>query len=102
MIVVGDEDGESGQTLASTIRQCGYRVSAIALMENVAWRRGTTLRDCSTELDVPFTEVKLEQFDDPYQVPRVLKAILDAPRLPGARQYGFVQRVMSVPILTRS
>ncbi len=100
VIVVGDEAGETGRNLAAAFARCDYRVSAMALMLNVAFTRGHTVQDCAREMNIPFSEVKIEQFDDPYQVPRVLKALLDAPRAAGPRQYGLVERVMKTPILT--
>jgi hypothetical protein len=48
---------------------------------------------------VPFSEVNVDQFADPYQVPRVLKALLDAPTAAGASQSGWVERVMRTPLL---
>ena len=100
LIAVGDEWGESGNDFARSIRNCGYRVDAMALMVNVSWNRGNTMRDCARELMVPFSEVTIEQFDDPYQVTRVLQALLEAPRLPGSNTFGLVERVMSTPLLS--
>jgi hypothetical protein len=49
---------------------------------------------------VPFSEVDVAHFEDPYQVPRVLKALLDAPVASGAAaQHGWVERVMKTPLL---
>ena len=42
--------------------------------------------------------VTIEQLDDPYQIPRVLSALLDAPRL-GTPTFGLVERVMSTELL---
>jgi hypothetical protein len=100
MIVVGDEAGESGSQFARAIRDFGYAPAAVALLVNVSISRGSTVRDCARELGVPFSEVKIEQFDDPYQVPRVLRALLDAPRIGGGLQSGLVERVMKTPLLT--
>lgn len=58
------------------------------------------MRECARELRIPFSEVQIEQFDDPYQVPRVLRALLDAPRLSGGLTSGLVERVMNTPLLT--
>lgn len=100
VIAVGDEWGEAGREFARSFRHCGYNVDAMALMVNVSWTRGSTVRDCARELMVPYSEVTIEQFDDPYQVPRVLQALLDAPRQAGARSFGLVERVMSTPLLS--
>ena len=101
VIVVGDEWGEHGEVFARQFKSSGYQVAAMALMINVSYQRGTTVRECAQTLGVPFSEVSVDQFDDPYQVPRVLKALLDAPRLPGpAATFGLVERVMKTPLLT--
>jgi hypothetical protein len=99
VIVVGDEAGEAGDQFARAFRECGYTVSALALLVSVAQARGNTVRSCAGLLRVPFSEVKVEQFDDPYQVPRVLGALLEAPTAPGASQSGWVERVMRTPLL---
>jgi hypothetical protein len=75
VIVVGDEAGERGDELANAFR-------------------------CADTLRIPFSEVRIDQFEDPYQVTRVLKALLDAPRVSGTRQAGLVERVMNTPLLT--
>ena len=100
VIVVGDEAGEPGRDLARAFRDAGYLPAAIALIVSVAYTRGTTVQDCARELDVPFSQVTVDQFDDPYQVPRVLQALLEAPRFAGAQQWGLVERVMETPLLT--
>ncbi len=100
VIVVGDEAGESGERLARLFKQLEYKVDAMALIVNVASVRGETVRQCARIMSVPFSEVAIEQFEDPYQVPRVLSALLDAPRIGGGVQSGLVERVMSTPLLT--
>jgi len=100
VIVVGDEAGESGVVLARAFRDNGLTVAAMALMVNVAYARGTTVRECAEQLGVPFSEVTIDQLADPYQVPRVLKALLDAPRLGGGVTSGLVERVMATELLT--
>ncbi len=99
VIVVGDEAGEAGQNFAQAFVDCGYAPSAFALLVNVAVTRGRTVQDAARAADAPFSQVTLEQFDDPYQVPRVLTALLDAPRDAPKKQFGLVERVMSTPLL---
>ncbi|MCK8502334.1 vWA domain-containing protein [Myxococcus fulvus] len=99
VIVVGDEAGEAGDQFARAFRDVGFPVTAMALLVSVAGGRGNTVRTCASHLRVPFSEVNVDQFADPYQVPRVLKALLDAPTLPGASQSGWVERVMRTPLL---
>ncbi len=104
VIVVGDEAGEAGDQFARVFRECGYDVAAMATLVSVAAQgaRGNSVRSCAGQLKVPFSEVQVESFDDPYQVPRVLKALLDAPVAAGAGaapQQGWVDRVMKTPLL---
>ncbi|MBN1206445.1 MAG: VWA domain-containing protein, partial [Myxococcaceae bacterium] len=99
VIVVGDEAGEAGDQFARAFRECGYTVAALALLVSVASARGNTVRSCASQLRVPFSDVSVDQFADPYQVPRVLKALLDAPTAVGASQSGWVERVMRTPLL---
>ncbi|WP_375771555.1 VWA domain-containing protein [Archangium gephyra] len=100
-IVVGDEAGEAGDQFARAFRECGYSVAAMAMLVSVASaaNRGNTVRTCAGQLKVPFSEVAVDQFEDPYQVPRVLKALMDAPTAVGASQSGWVERVMRTPLL---
>lgn len=101
VMVVGDEAGESGEQLARAFQALDYRPSALALLVSVAHGRGSTVRVCSRTLGVPFSEVQVTTFDDPYQVPRVLAALLEAPVAAGvaAPQSGWVERVMKTPLL---
>jgi len=78
VIVVGDEAGEPGTQLAQTFQQLGYRADAMALLL-ASPHRGSTVRDCAKALRVPYSEVSIDQFDDPYHVTRVLRALLEAP-----------------------
>jgi hypothetical protein len=104
VIVVGDEAGESGSGFAGAFREYGYRPSALALIVNVdnGWQRGSTVRDASADLGVPFSEVEVRQFDDPYQVTRVLKTLLDAPvadRSAPAGPSPWLDKVLATPLL---
>ncbi len=105
VIVVGDEAGEAGDQFARVFRECGYDVAAMALLVSVAGNaaRGQSVRSCAGQLRVPFSEVDVTHFDDPYQVPRVLKALLDAPVAAGpaaaGAQHGWVEKVMKTPLL---
>lgn len=103
VIVVGDEAGERGESLAQTFRDLGYKIDAMALLLSARYR-GETVRTCSRELSVPFSEIKADQFDDPYHVPRVLKAMLEAPvaTVGGSMTSGLVEKVMATPLLTLS
>jgi hypothetical protein len=101
VIVVGDEAGETGDQFARVFAECGYVVSALALMVSVQNVRGRSVKDAAGHLKVPFSEVNVESFNDPYQVPRVLKALLEAPVPVGSAgsTSGWVEKVMKTPLL---
>ena len=104
VIVVGDEAGETGRAFAQAFRDYGYGPAALALVVNVdrpSWR-GSTVRDAAVELAVPYSEVAVEQFEDPYQVTRVLKTLLDAPvRMGAAPRSGWLDKVLATPLLVK-
>jgi hypothetical protein len=102
VIVVGDEAGEGGENLARAFQQAGYRVDALALIVNVAAARGHTVRRCAGVMQVPFSEVAVDQFEDPYQVPRVLRTLLEAP-VPsgGLTRSRWLEKVMATPLLEK-
>ena len=105
VIVAGDEAGEEGGLLADTFRELrlpGGRAGA-----DLCRGRAAAAPRCApapSALGVSFTEVDVEQFDDPYQVPRVLQALLEAPvptGFPGATvpRISWVDKVMQTPLL---
>jgi hypothetical protein len=98
VIVVGDEAGEQGAQFAGVFRTLGYNVSAMAMII-AGTRGGTTVRDCARTLGVPFSEVTAAQFDDPYHVTRVLRALLEAPVSAGVPTPGLVEKVMTTKLL---
>ncbi len=106
VIVVGDEAGESGKSFADAFVRYGYKPDAIALLLSVAnaAQRGSTVQGCASELSLPFSMVDVEQFDDPYQVTRVLTALLEAPVATGhaMRTSAWVEKVMRTKLLTAS
>jgi hypothetical protein len=104
VIVAGDEAGEQGQAFADTFRQHGYTPHALAFIDcsNQSWGRGQTVRGCAAALRLPFAEVTVDQFDDPYQVTRVLKTILEAPAASGFGQTAWVEKVMKIPLLEKA
>ena len=102
VIVVGDEAGEDGAQLARAFREMGYEVAALAILVSVSGTRGRTVQETARALGVPYSEVQIDQFDDPYNVPRVLRTLLEAPKLgPGtlAIQTGWLEKVLRTPIL---
>ncbi|HSO36823.1 MAG TPA: vWA domain-containing protein [Labilithrix sp.] len=101
VIVVGDEAGEDGKQLARAFGEYGYEVAALAVMVNVSGVRGRTVQECAQTLGIPFSEVQIDQFEDPYQVPRVLRALLEAPKLGSVAgaQIAWLERVLATPLL---
>jgi len=97
VIVVGDAQGERGAQLAEVFRSLGYTVAAMAFLQ--AGGTGSTVRDCARELGVPYSEINVAQFDDPYHVPRVLRALLEAPVAKGIVMPGLVEKVMATKLL---
>ena len=98
VIVVGDDAGESGATFAGTFTSLGYKPDAMALM--LAGKQGgTSVKDCARAMGVPYSEIKVELFDDPYHVPRVLAALMEAPVAAGVPTPGLVERVMATKLL---
>jgi hypothetical protein len=100
VVVVGDEAGEAGTTFAETLRTCGFTPSAMALMVNVSTSRGMTVRDAARALGIGLSEITIDQFEDPYQVPRVVATLLEARGVPGAPTSTWVEQVMATPLLT--
>ncbi len=98
VIIVGDEAGESGETFGRSFAAAGYRPDAIAFIV-ASPSRGHTVRDCAKFLKVPYSEVTVDQFDDPYHVTRVLRAILEAPIAVAAHVPGLVEKVMATKLL---
>ncbi len=102
VIVIGDEAGESGKSFGEAFARYGYKPDAMAMLLSVNQpnQRGTTVVSCAAELGLPFSLVEVAQFDDPYQVTRVLGALLEAPIATGTRTSGWVEKVMRTKLLT--
>ena len=99
LIAVGDEQGEPGAYFANSMTANGYVPDAIALIVSTAGHRGHTVHDAAIELMVPYSEVTVDQFDDPYQVTRVLATLMEAPVARGVVPW--LERVLATPILTK-
>jgi hypothetical protein len=101
VIVIGDEAGESGKSLADAFGRYGYKPDALALLLSVsqANQRGATVTQCALEMTLPFSMVEVAQFDDPYQVTRVLTALMEAPIATGSRTSGWVEKVMRTKLI---
>ena len=76
-------------------------MAALGLIVSVAHGRGQTVRQCAQAMALPFVEVDVKQFDDPYQVPRVLKAMLEAPTPTGfmGERSKWLEKVLKTPLL---
>jgi hypothetical protein len=105
VIVAGDEAGEDGAQLARVFTDLGYPVAGLAMIVSQAHGRGTTVRACAAAMKLPFTEVDVTQLDDPYQVPRALRGLLEAPVPTGfapaatTPRVSWVDKVMKTPLL---
>jgi hypothetical protein len=105
VIVVGDEDGEDAAKFANAFVEMGYKPAAMGMIVSVRTRRGNTVKNAAGILQVPFSEVQVAEFDDPYQVPRVLRAMLDAPTPAGTAvinskpRTSWVEKIMATPLL---
>jgi hypothetical protein len=99
LFAVGDEAGEAGEAFAATLQSCEYRPSAIAHIVNVApgSSRGSTVRRAAEVLGLPYTEVKVEQFTDVYQVQRTLTAVLEAQ--PYRERASLIEKIMQTDLL---
>jgi hypothetical protein len=99
LFAVGDELGEPGSQFAKNLKAWGYVPSAIAHIVNVGpeYGRGTTLRSAAEILGVPYTEVKVEQLTDVYQVQRTLKAVLEAQ--PFREKCSIIEKIMQTELL---
>lgn len=106
VIVVGDEAGENGPELAKAFDDNGFKPAAMALMLNLAPNasRGHSIRGCAQHLRIPLHEITIDHFSDPYQVPRVLKTLLESagsasPATAAAAASNWVEKVMATPLL---
>ena len=103
LFCVGDEAGESGENFAKFAEGCGYKPSAIAHIVNVArgWSRGSTVRRAAEVLEVPYTEMAVDQFTDVYQVQRTLKALLESQSYRSTERVSLVEKILQTPLLTK-
>jgi len=101
VIVVGDSAGEAGTTFAASFAQFGYAPAAFAFIDasQPGAYVGSTVRDAAGALQLPYSEVKADVFDDPYHVTRVLQALLEAPPPAVVRTPGFVEKVMATKLV---
>jgi len=82
MLWIGDQQGESGESLAQTVRQSAMNPVAFGLLHIDAWGwggRGTTVVDAAKALNIPCFNIDPEMFsDDPYAVTRTLQRLISS------------------------
>ena len=105
VIVAGDEAGEDGGQLARAFTQNGYSPAAFAVIA-CGTHRPNTVQACAAELSLPYSVIQVEHFADPYQVPRALQALLEAPQATGRAPSGggasrWVEKVLATPLLQK-
>lgn len=105
VIAAGDEEGEQGRDFGRVLLQLGFRPAAFALILSCRGAHsGRTVRDASAELRVPYSEIDAQAFEDPYQVTRALKAMLDAPVLQAGvtmATSAWLEKVLKTPLLQK-
>lgn len=105
LLVIGDEaDNDSdGSRTAEALRHSGLVPDAVGLIFNQGTDpRGRAVRGIASQLRVPFNEVGVEALKDTYQIPRVLRGLLDAPVVASATaqaRFGLLERISAVPLL---
>lgn len=105
VIAAGDEEGEQGRDFAHVLVQLGFKPAAFALILSCRGaHHGRTVRDASVTLSVPYSEIDASAFEDPYQVTRALKAMLDAPVLKDGvmvASSAWLEKVLAQPLLQK-
>lgn len=105
VIAAGDEEGEQGRSFADVLVQLGFKPAAFALILSCRGAHtGRTVRDASATLRVPYSEIDASAFEDPYQVTRALKAMLDAPVLKDGvmvASSAWLEKVLAQPLLQK-
>lgn len=103
VIVAGDEAGESGDQLAQAFTTWGYSPAAFAVIA-CGGHRPNTVQGAAAALGRPYSVIQVEHFADPYQVPRALQTILEAPRAEatgGGVSSRWVDKVLATPLLLK-
>lgn len=106
LLVVGDEDGEEGSSLVSAMRDAGLVPDAIGFVYNPVGGRGWTLRTCASHLQVPLVDVEIGDLKDPYQIPKFLRGLVDAPVMqvahstaPQMARFSLLEKISLEPLL---
>ncbi len=106
LLVIGDESDygdRDGSLTAALLRNTGLLPDAVGLIFNQGNEsRGQAVRGTASHLRVPFNDVAVEALKDTYQIPRVLRGLLDAPVVASATtqaRFGLLERISAVPLL---
>jgi len=109
LLFIGDEGGEGGAQVQTTLNYLGWKPAAIALVPvtSTAYGRGDTVRSTAQRMRVPLTEVdpKMIPDGDPYQLVRFLKNFLAAAIPTGLataprRETSLVEKILKMDLLT--
>ena len=111
-LFVGDQAGESGLQLATTIRQSGLNPVAFGYLRVVdptgRYREGDTVQMAARHLTIPCFDLDEGMFtaDDPYAVTRILRDMIAATpvaaattRAVAAPRVTLVQQILQTPLL---
>ncbi len=63
--------------------------------------RGDVVQRIAAEMDRPFVELGLDQFDDPYQVQRILRAALESAPRRASRGPTLLEQILATELLVR-
>lgn len=105
LLVIGDEaDSDSdGSRTAQSLRSAKLDPDAVGLILNLgSYQRGASVRAVARQLRVPFNEVDVAALSDTYQIPRVLRGLLDAPvsaSEAAPARFGLLERISAVALL---
>jgi hypothetical protein len=113
-IYVGDEGhngtggghGGAGVHFAAAVRQSGLDPVAIALIPVVSpqYGRAAAVRTTATELGIAYFEISEGTFEDPYAIPRTIRALIAAaPVRPAAAtaRVGIVETILKTDLLKK-
>lgn len=105
LLVIGDEADSDmdGSRTAQSLRNAKLLPDAVGLILNMgSYPRGAAVRGVARQLKVPFNEVDVAALSDTYQIPRVLRGLLDAPvsaSESAPARFGLLERISAVTLL---
>jgi hypothetical protein len=80
MIFVGDEDAPTNKEFSRAVRDSGLNPVAFGLIPvpSPEYGRASCVRDTAAKLGIPCFEIDEKTFDDPYAIPRTMRALIAA------------------------